>query len=158
WMVSVDAIFPGGQRMHARQWVGLAVGFFGIVLLVWPDITAGGAAGHSGMLGVIAIQIACAGWALGSAYTRRHAMPRDLLGSAAVQMFFGGLIMTLAGSLTGEWSHLSFNVKTSVALAYLTVFGGVIAFSAFSYALGHLDIAIVSLYSYINPVIAVILG
>ena len=110
------------------------------------------------MLGVIAMQIACAGWALGSAYTRRHVMPRDVLGSAALQMFFGGIIMTIAGTLTGEWSHVSFTLKTSLAIAYLTLFGGVIAFAAYSYALGHLDIAIVSLYTYINPVIAVILG
>lgn len=158
WMVGVDAMFPGGTPMHARQWIGLAIGFFGIVLLVWPDITGGGASGHGGVLGVIAIQIACAGWALGSAYTRRHVMPRDLLGSAALQMLFGGIIMTIAGTLTGEWSHLSFTPKTTLAMGYLTIFGGVIAFSAYSYALGHLDIAIVSLYSYINPVIAVILG
>jgi drug/metabolite transporter (DMT)-like permease len=158
WMVSVDAMFPGGRSMHARQWIGLAVGFVGIVLLVWPDIAGGGAMGQGMTLGVIAIQIACAGWALGSAYTRRHVMPGDLLGSAALQMLFGGVIMVVAGTLAGEWAHLSFNLRTSLAIAYLTVFGGVIAFSAFSYALGHLDIAIVSLYSYINPVIAVILG
>ena len=46
WMVSVDAMFTGGQQMHARQWIGLAIGFCGIVLLVWPDITGGGASGH----------------------------------------------------------------------------------------------------------------
>ncbi|HUL74184.1 MAG TPA: EamA family transporter [Vicinamibacterales bacterium] len=158
WMVTVDALFPGGRRLHARQWIGLAVGFAGIVLLVWPDITRGGAIGRGFALGVISVQIACAGWAVGSAYTRRHVMPSDLLGSAAVQMFFGGLIMTLAGTITGEWADLSFNLRTGLALAYLTVFGGAIAFSAFSYALGHLPIAIVSLYSYVNPVIAVILG
>ncbi len=116
WMVGVDAMFPGGRSMHARQWIGLAVGFFGIVLLVWPDITSGGASGRGFAKGVIAIQIACAGWALGSSYTRRHVMPRDLLGSAAVQMLFGGIIMTVAGTLTGEWSHLSFNLRTTFAL------------------------------------------
>jgi len=158
WMVTVDSIFPGGRAMRARQWMGLAIGFAGIVLLVWPDIARGGVGGHGFALGVISVQIACVGWAFGSAYTRRHVMPGDLLGSAAVQMFFGGLIMTMAGTMTGEWSHLSFNLRTSVALAYLTLFGGAIAFSAFSYALGHLPIAIVSLYSYVNPVIAVILG
>jgi drug/metabolite transporter (DMT)-like permease len=158
WMVSVDALFPGGRRMQARQWIGLTIGFAGIVLLVWPDITAGGASGRGFALGVISVQIACAGWAVGSAYTRRHVMPSDLLGSAAVQMFCGGLIMLGAGTVSGEWSHLSFNLRTGLALAYLTLFGGAIAFSAFSYALGHLPIAIVSLYSYVNPVIAVILG
>ncbi len=158
WMVGVDALVPGGQRLHARGWIGLAIGFAGIVLLVWPDLVAGGAGGRGFAIGLVAVQIACAGWAIGSAYTRRHVMPGDVIGSAALQMLFGGLIMIGVASLTGEWVHLSFTLRTSLALAYLTLFGGVIAFSAFSYALGHLDIAIVSLYSYVNPVIAVILG
>lgn len=158
WMVGVDAIVPGGQPIHLRQAIGLAIGFAGIVSLVWPDVMAGGATGHAFAMGLVAIQIACAGWAIGSTYTRRHVTPDDLLGSAAIQMLCGGVFMVMIATVTGEWSHLTFNVRTSLALAYLTMFGGVIAFSAFSYALGHLDIAIVSLYSYVNPVIAVILG
>lgn len=158
WMVSVDALLPGGQKIHLRQAMGLAMGFAGIILLVWPDLVAGGATGRGFAIGVVSVQIACAGWAVGSAYTRRHVMPRDLVGSAAIQMLCGGVFMVAVGTMTGEWAHLSFNVHTSLALGYLTLFGGVIAFSAFSYALGHLELAIVSLYSYINPVIAVILG
>jgi drug/metabolite transporter (DMT)-like permease len=158
WMVSVDAMVPGGQRLHARQLAGLAIGFAGIVLLVWPELREGGTAGRGFAIGMMSVQIACAGWALGSTYTRRHVMPQDLLGSAAIQMLCGGVFMLIIGAATGEWVHLSFNARTSMALAYLTVFGGAIAFAAFSYALGHLDVAIVSLYSYVNPVIAVILG
>lgn len=158
WMVGVDAMLPGGDIIHARQWIGLIVGFAGILVLVWPDLSAGGATGRGFAIGLIAVQIACAGWAVGSAYTRRHVMPGDILGSAAIQMFCGGVIMLLVGTVTHEWAQLSFTPKTTFALAYLTVFGGAIAFSAFAYALGHLDIAIVSLYSYVNPVIAVILG
>ena len=127
-------------------------------MLVWPDITAGGTSGRNFALGVLALQIACAGWAIGSAYTRRHVMPQDVLGSAALQMFFGGLFMLAAGTLAGEWGRLAFNARTTAALVYLTLVGAVIAFAAFSYALSHLDMAIVSLYSYINPVIAVALG
>ncbi len=158
WMVGVDAMLPAGQRMHARQWIGLTVGFLGIVVLVWPDLMAGGASGRGFAIGFLAVQIACAGWAVGSAYTRRHVLPGDILGSAAIQMFCGGVLMLVVGTITGEWADLSFTPRTTFALAYLTVFGGAIAFSAFAYALGHLDIAIVSLYSYVNPVIAVILG
>jgi drug/metabolite transporter (DMT)-like permease len=58
----------------------------------------------------------------------------------------------------GEWSHIGFNARTSVALVYLTVAGSVVAFAAYSYALQHLDVAVVSLYTYVNPVIAVALG
>ena len=158
WMVSIDAMVSGGRQLHLRQWAGLLIGFAGIVLLVWPDITAGGAGGRNFALGVVAVQIACAGWGVGSAYTRRHVMPGDVMGAAAVQMLAGGVMLTIAGTVTGEWPRLGFSPRTLTAFLYLTVIGAVLAFAAYSYALRYLDIAIVSLYSYINPVIAVALG
>jgi drug/metabolite transporter (DMT)-like permease len=158
WMLGVDALFRGGKQIQARQWWGLAVGFAGIVVLVWPDITAGGRTGYGFLFGVIALQIACAGWAVGSIYTRRHVMPSDVLGAAALQMVFGGLLMLSLGTGLGEWSRLAFTGRTSLALAYLILAGSVVAFAAYSYALRYLDVAIVSLYTYVNPVIAVALG
>jgi drug/metabolite transporter (DMT)-like permease len=134
------------------------VGFTGIVILVWPDIAVGGTGGRAALVGAISVQVACLGWAIGSAYTRRHVMPKDVLGSAALQMTFGGLWMLIGGTVLGEWPALSFTARTAWTLAYLTVIGAGVAYAAFSYALRHLDVAIVSLYSYINPVIAVILG
>jgi drug/metabolite transporter (DMT)-like permease len=158
WMVSVDAMLSGGGQLGVREWLGLGIGFGGIVVLVWPDITAGGIGGRNFALGVASLQVACAGWAIGSAYTRRHVMPKDVLGSAALQMFFGGVFLLASGTAAGEWPHLAFNARTTVALVYLTLVGAVIAFAAYSYALKHLDMAVVSLYSYVNPVIAVVLG
>lgn len=158
WMVTVEAMVSGGQQMHKREWGGLVVGFIGILVLVWPDITAGGDAMRGMVWGVIAVQTACAGWSVGSAYTRRHVMPSDVLGAAAMQMLFGGVFMLVAGTLLGEWPRLDFNARTAWAFAYLTLAGSIVAFAAYSYALRHMDVAIVSLYTYINPVIAVILG
>ena len=85
-------------------------------------------------------------------------MPHDVLGAAAVQMLFGGLFMLAAGTARNEWAALSFNPKTTAVFVYLTLLGSVVAFASYSYALRHLPIAVVSLYTYINPVIAVILG
>ncbi|HEX5068918.1 MAG TPA: EamA family transporter [Vicinamibacterales bacterium] len=158
WMTGVDALLRTRQRPHARQWIGLAIGFLGIVILVLPDVTAGGEVGRNFGWGVVAVQLACAGWAVGSAYTKRHTLPGDVLGSAALQMIFGGIIMMIAATVLGEWPHVSWNTKTTAAFAYLTIFGSLIAFACFSYALKHMDVAIVSLYSYVNPVIAVALG
>ncbi len=158
WMVAVDALFPGGERISARKVVGLLVGFAGIVLLVWPDITLAGADGRLVLYGILALQIACLGWAIASSYTRRHAVTRNLLAVAAVQMFFGGACMMVVGTAVGEWTALSFNVRTTTALVYLIVAGSLVAFAAYSYALRHLPIATVSLYTYVNPVIAVALG
>jgi drug/metabolite transporter (DMT)-like permease len=158
WMVGVDALVTRGGRLRARQWIGLLIGFLGIVLLVWPDIATSGRAGWGVVAGLVSVQCACAGWAIGSSYTRRHVVPKDVLGSAAMQMLFGGVYMLVVGSLLGEWRGLSFTPRTSVALAYLSIAGSVVAFAAYSYALQHLEIAVVSLYTYVNPVIAVALG
>jgi drug/metabolite transporter (DMT)-like permease len=101
WMVTVNAMVEPGQQLHARQWIGLGIGFAGIVLLVWPDVMAGGTGGRGFVLGVVALQIACAGWAVGSSYTRRHVMPGDVLGAAALQMITGGAYMLIAGTALG---------------------------------------------------------
>lgn len=158
WMVTVEAIVSPGTQLFARQWIGLIVGFAGIVILVWPDIAQGGAGGRVFALGVISVQLACMGWAIGSSYTRRHVMPADVLGSAAMQMLFGGLFLTGLGTAVGEWGRFSLTGITMTAMLYLVFAGSVVAFTAYSYALRHMNVATVSLYTYINPVIAVALG
>jgi drug/metabolite transporter (DMT)-like permease len=158
WMVTVDAMFRDGQKLHVRQWLGLGLGFAGIVILMWPYLAVGGVVARGILIGTLSVQLACVGWSIGSSYTRRHVMPGDILGSAALQMLFGGVLMMIGGTVLGEWTHLSFTLRTASALGYLTLAGGVVAFAAYSYALQHLDVAIVSLYTYVNPVIAVALG
>src|SRR6185295_16340660 len=73
WMIGVEALTPDGDRVSIWLVLGLLVGFGGILLLVWPDVTAGGAAGHQFLIGLAALQTACVGWAAGSAVSRRHA-------------------------------------------------------------------------------------
>jgi drug/metabolite transporter (DMT)-like permease len=158
WMVGIDAAFPGGKRLRLTQLVGMTIGFLGIVMLVWPDLT-GHASSFSGVvIGIIAVQIACIGWAVASSYSKRHTHSSDVIGAATLQMLAGGSVMTLVATFRGEWSQLSFNAHTSAALAYLAVLGSVVAFVSYSYALKHLPISVVSLYTYVNPVIAVALG
>lgn len=158
WMVGIDAVFPGGGKLRGRQLVGMTIGFFGIVMLVWPDLSLGGSSGRSVLYGVMCVQVACIGWALASSYTKRHVVSGDVLGAATLQMLFGGAFMTVGGLAIGEWRHLSMTIPATAAFVYLTLLGSVVAFVAYSYALRHLPIAIVSLYTYVNPVIAVALG
>jgi drug/metabolite transporter (DMT)-like permease len=158
WMIGMDALTRDGDPLSTRLVIGLLVGFAGILLLVWPDITAGTAEGHRFLLGILALQIACVGWALGSAIARRHARSENVLSAAAMQMTFGGLFMLAAATLRGEWSHLAFSPRTLVAEIYLTLAGSIVGYSAYTYALRHLPTATVSLYAYANPVIAMVLG
>jgi drug/metabolite transporter (DMT)-like permease len=156
WMVGVERFAGEADQLTVRRSAGLIIGFAGIVLLVWPELEFGG--GRAFMLGVAATQLACLGWAIGSSYSRRRRPAENVLAAAAFQMLFGGIAMFAAGSLNGEWSRLAFTPRTSAALGYLIVFGSLAGFSAYAYALKHLPLATVSLYAYVNPVIAMVLG
>jgi drug/metabolite transporter (DMT)-like permease len=78
--------------------------------------------------------------------------------SAAIQMIAGGLTVAIAGSLLGEWSRWHLTGRGVAAIAYLVVFGSIVGYSAYSYALRHASATIVGTYAYVNPVIAVLLG
>jgi drug/metabolite transporter (DMT)-like permease len=156
WMVGIERLSGNAAVLTPVRIAGLVIGFGGIVLLVWPEIQFGG--GRPFLLGVAATQLACLGWALGSIYARRRGAAENVLAAAAYQMLFGGLAMLFAGLLRGEAPDLWFNVRTATAIVYLLVFGSIAGFSAYAYALKHLPVATVSLYAYVNPVIAMALG
>jgi drug/metabolite transporter (DMT)-like permease len=158
WMVGIEALLPGGERPHLMEWIGLAVGFGGILVLVWPDLAASGAGSRNFVAGLIGLQLACFTWSLGSAYERRHTGAEHTLGGAAVEMIFGGLMLTALGTATGEWSHLTFSTRSIAAFAYLVLVGSLVGYSAYIHTLKHLPVSTISLYSYINPIIAVVLG
>jgi drug/metabolite transporter (DMT)-like permease len=160
WMVGIDALMPDGEPITARRLLGLLIGFGGIVMLVWPEIRFGGGSGFLG--GVIAAQIACVGWGVGSSYARHrgrgHASGENVLVTAAFEMLFGGIALLAVSLVLHEPARLTFTARTASALVYLTLVGAIGGFSAYAYALKHLPVATVSLYAYVNPVIAVVLG
>jgi drug/metabolite transporter (DMT)-like permease len=161
WMVGFDAFMPDGDAITARRVIGLVIGFGGIVMLVWPELRFDrSGAGFLG--GVISAQVACAGWAVGSSYARKrgrgHASEENVLATAAFEMLFGGFALLIASLALHETARLTFTPRTAGALAYLIFVGAIGGFSAYAYALKHLPVATVSLYAYINPIIAVVLG
>src|SRR6476620_5174159 len=79
WMAVVEAALPDGERLRTNIIAGLIIGFAGIVVLVWPDLTLSSTDRHGFLAGVIALQIASIGWSLGSAYSRRHVRKDNLL-------------------------------------------------------------------------------
>ena len=156
WMVGVELFMRDAAPLTIRRLIGLVVGFGGIVLLVWPELQFG--SGQSFLFGVVFTQLACLGWAIGSSYSRRRHADENVLAAAALQMLLGGLILGAIGLLRGEAGMLVFSTRSVTALAYLIVAGSLGGFSAYAYALKYLPVATVSLYAYVNPVIAVLLG
>ena len=158
WAALIERLLPDGERFSKRALAGLALGFAGIVILVWPEMTNGGAGGRAFIGGVIAIQLACVGWVIGTSYARRHELGDNPFRSTALQMVFSGTMLLTAATINGDWSHLSFTPRTIVAMLYLSIAGSLVAYSAYIYAIQHLPLSLVSLYTYINPMIAVTLG
>ena len=175
WMVGIEACARRGaggagsagsndggghDAPGVRTVAGLIIGFSGIVLLVLPELRVDGGRGF--LIGVLSTQLACLGWAIGSSYARRrgrtHAISENVLATAAFEMLFGGIALLVAGLMLGEWSRVAFTTRSALALAHLIVFGSIAGFTAYAYALKHLPVATVSLYAYINPLIAVVLG
>jgi drug/metabolite transporter (DMT)-like permease len=161
WMVGIERLARGGERVTRRRLVGLLLGFAGVVLLVWPAIRTG-EGGRGFLVGVFASQLACLGWAVGSSYARwrghGHAKEENVLATAAFEMLFGGIVLLVVGLALGEWSRLTFTLRTSLALVHLIVFGAIAGFTAYAYALKHLPVSTVSLYAYVNPILALVLG
>ena len=161
WMAGVEGLRKDGERMTWRTAAGFVLGFLGIVLLVWPELWRGGAdrGAQAGFLaGMIALQIACLGWSIGSSYSKRHGRGQNVFSATAAQMLAGGVMMLALGTARGEWASLAFSTRTAVAFSYLATVGAIGGFVAYTYALRHLPVSLVSLYAYVNPIIAVALG
>jgi len=158
WSVAVEAWLAAGERMGAVALLGLVLGFLGIVILVWPEVAAGGRQGRAMLLGVAALQVACLGWALGTSYTKRHPLATDPLAAATIQMLFSGAMLLALGTAAGEWPDLHVTPRSLAAMAYLVLAGSALAYTAYMYAVAHLPISTVALYAYVNPLIAVVLG
>jgi drug/metabolite transporter (DMT)-like permease len=158
WMSGVEALRGDGERLSRQALAGLVLGFSGILVLVWPDLRLGDAEGLQFALGILALQAACLGWAIGSSYSKRHPHGASVVAATSVQMLFGGLIMLVAGTALGEWPRVHLEGRGLWALVYLVVVGSIGGFVSYIYALQHLPVATVSLYAYANPLIAVVLG
>ena len=157
WMAIIEAFRTGGERVNLRSGIGMLLGFGGVAMLVTPG-GSGGSWSVPFVIAALAVQVGSFCWQLGAMRGKYHVRNVPLLASAGLQMFFGGVIVTVAGFAIGEGPRFVFNPRTFAALAYLTLFGGVIAYSAYVFALAHMRTTHSSLYAYVNPVVAVFLG
>jgi drug/metabolite transporter (DMT)-like permease len=157
WMIGVEAFMPDGERVRTRQVVGLVLGFGGIVMLTSASMN-GSAPTRQLVAGVIMTQLSCLGWAIGSAYAKRHKRDENLFAATAVQIMFGGASLMVVAAITGEWTDAAPTLSGLLAVLYLVIVGTFVGYICYVYALKHLPVSIVSLYAYVNPVIAVILG
>lgn len=162
WMGILDWLRPGGPRPTIRIVTGLAVGLAGVGLLVSPRIpflhTAGSAVSPICALVLVAGSLC---WAAGSILSRHMKLPRSPLLGTAIFTMTGGAMLFPLGLLIGEGRHFSVrqvSTHSGLAVVYLSIFGSIVGFSAYTYLLRVVSPARVATYAYINPLVAVLLG
>jgi len=160
FIVLLQATLPKERRRpSARALVGIGFGVAGVLLLVGP--TGGLGSGRVDPAGAAAILFAAFAWALGSLLSRHFAPPASPLQATALQMLAGGVLLGCASGATGEWGRFSpalVSGRSLAAVAYLVVFGSLVAFTAYVWLLRTTSPALASTYAFVNPVVAVFLG
>lgn len=156
WMIGIDALIPGGERLHGPTIFAMLVGLGGTTLLVAPEIISEGFGGPL-LRGFLLIELGCGGWCLGSILQRRHQTKAHPVVSGAVQQLATGLAFAVPAFLARPHPS-AWSARSVGAVAYLVMFGSIVGYSAYSFVLDRLPVSVVSIYNYINPVIAVFLG
>jgi drug/metabolite transporter (DMT)-like permease len=140
-----------GARNTRLEWAGIVLGIIGIAMLNL------GSNLQSSPLGAALLIFAGATWAFGSVWSKHLPLPQGAMASA-VEMLVGGVVLLIASAVSGEHLEKLPPIEGWAALAYLTVFGSIIAFNAYMYLLKHVRPAAATSYAYVNPAVAVLLG
>jgi len=145
-------------KLNGMLLTGILMGLVGVGMLVHGTT---GATGHSLTIGSIVILIGAFSWSLGIIYSRKSHLSGNPLLLSALSLLSGAVMLLITATIAGEargFSLAQVTTKSWVALAYLIVFGSVIAFTAYSWLLEHYSPTLVATHTYVNPVVAVILG
>ncbi|MEU6878331.1 EamA family transporter [Streptomyces sp. NPDC046712] len=154
WVVVLKAVF--GQRPTIGGVAGVLLGLAGLAVLTLPGLS-----GDVRLGGVLLVVVGTLLWSVGSFSSSRLPMPANAFTASAYEMVAGGLGCAALGLIRGEQHGLdlaAFSARSWTALAYLIVFGSLIAFTAYAWLLQTAPISLVATYAYVNPVVAVLLG
>lgn len=156
WILLLDGLRPGGRPWTLRLWIGTSIGLAGVFLVARPE----GAVDSSHWLAILALQVACLSWTIGSLYAQSVPKRLPIASAAAVEMLVAGAVLAVTSHLVGsDWTRMTAaSERAWGAILYLVVFGSLVGFTAFAYCLNELPASTVGTYAYVNPVVAVVLG
>jgi len=149
WMAIFSSIW--GHQITRQEWLGIAIGFVGIVLL-----NIGGSL-HGDMTSALLLIFAAASWSFGSVWSKHLAMPQGLMG-AACQMLVGGLVLLVFSQFQGETWPQKISTKSWGAMLFLIILGSLVAYSAYQYLLKTVRPLVASSNTFVNPVVAFTVG
>jgi drug/metabolite transporter (DMT)-like permease len=159
WIVLLNFLVPAGQRPKAISLVGLVPGLGGVALIAWHGASRDESPIEPLM---VALLLGSAfSWAAGSVISQRHSPAVSAMQLSGMQLICGGAALFVASALGGELRDFApgeISALSLAALAYLTVAGSLLAFTAYIWLLDHAPGPLVATYTFVNPIIAIILG
>jgi drug/metabolite transporter (DMT)-like permease len=155
--ILVLAWFSGQQKISRMSALGLIVGVTGVAILTGVELSSKSAS----LIGMLAVLLGSLSWATGVVISPKLKLPTDALARTAVPLVCGAMMLLAAAGITGEfhslhWSAIS--LRSILGLAFLIVFGSIVAFTAYTWLLQRCPPTLVATHTYANPVVAVLLG
>jgi drug/metabolite transporter (DMT)-like permease len=154
----IEVVLPQGEALALRGWIGVGIGFIGMVFLLWPKLRQGL---NGDSREILAAAVTLGGtlcWTAASVISRRSTIRISGVASAGWQMVIGGVFNLGMMVVSGGYHGAQWGMKAWGSIFYLVVFGSLITYTAYIYLLDNVAVSKVATYAYINPVIAVILG
>lgn len=144
------------QRTSTLGWAGMVVAIIGCFILLQGD--ADFYSSRNGLLGIGLFFICMISWSFGSLYSKKPVDQHHPMLNAAFQMLFGSIFLIPLGLIFEDWQFVMFDQKRVWAMAYLVIFGSILTYGSFVYALSKLPASVVSINAYVNPLIAIYAG
>lgn len=159
WFLVLDTLLLGDHHVSVRGKGGLALGIVGLVVLLWPQLTATTSFGRTELWSSLSLIGGSFSWALGSVLAKKWKSPDvDPFSAIAWEMVAAGVANFLFAVVAGDFAYVIWTARGIGATLYLVVCGSWIGYTAYIWLLGHVPTSKVSTYAYVNPVVAVFLG
>jgi drug/metabolite transporter (DMT)-like permease len=159
WITLLALVLSAKQNLNVANLAGLAIGFVGVILLTTDSATL---SQHGSVIGIIVLIVGTIGWSLGMLYSKQSkSLPADSLARAAMSLLMGSWMLLATAGVSGEFRGFHWAAvtgKSIFGLLYLIVFGSIIAFTAYMWLLERCSPTLIATHTYVNPVVAVLLG
>ena len=145
------------EKVNWQILAGMLLGFAGVVLTFGDNLEF--VHDRDGLKGILVALFSCISWCFGGLYTQKYKSDSSAFFNAGAQMLTGGIGLFTLSILNEDWNHIpAMNNTSLLALLYLICFGSILAFGAYLYAMSKLPAGLVSVYAYVNPLVAIMLG
>lgn len=155
--IALNLIATRREKVNSQIIAGMFLGLFGVAFIFKDNLEL--LSDPASLTGIIVVLVSIVSWCLGGLYTQIYRSESDSFFNAGVQMFVGGSGLFVLSAFNEDWQNLpQMHTQSIFALLYLILFGSILAFASYLYAMSKLPAGLVSIYAYINPLVAILLG